>query len=96
MTYYDMKDWNFEGFIKSNKKGKMYSAILKNKNNGKIKKLDFGDSTMQNYRDITGLNLYPHLIHNDKRRRRLFQARHKGFLKKNMFSPSFFSYYFLW
>ena len=74
----------------------MYSAILQNKKNNKIKKLDFGDNTMQNYRDITGLNLYPHLIHNDNKRRKSFKARHKGFLKKGFFSPSFFSYWFLW
>jgi len=56
----------------------------------------FGDNKMENYRDKTGLNLYPHLIHGDDRRRYLYRARHKHNVKAGFYSPSFFSFYVLW
>ena len=96
MTYYKKTEYNFLGFQKSLRKNKMYDSLIINKKTGKIKKISFGDKTMQNFRDVTGLNLYPHLIHGDKKRRALFHARHKGFIKEGYYSPSFFSYYFLW
>ena len=96
MTYYKKTEYNFLGFQKSARKNKMYDALIINKKTGKIKKISFGDNTMGNYRDKTGLNLYPHLIHGDKKRRALFHARHKGFIREGYYSPSFFSYYFLW
>ena len=83
------------GFEKAKIKSKMYSAILKHKKTGKIKKIHFGDPKMQNFRDVTGLNLYPQLIHGDKERRRRFRARHKNNAKYK-FSSGFFSFYYLW
>lgn len=91
-----MKKYDFINFEKSHRKNKMYNAILENKKTKRIVKVPFGDDKMQNFRDITGLNLYPHLIHGDTKRRKAFRARHKGYLKKGFFSPSLFSYYFLW
>jgi hypothetical protein len=61
-----------------------------------LKHIPFGDKRYSNYRDKTGLNLYPNLIHNDKERRKRFRARHLKFLKKGFYSPSYFSYYVLW
>ena len=94
--YLNKKEWKLVGFEKSHRSTKMYDAILENKITKKERRLPFGDNKMQNYRDITGLNLYPHLIHNDKNRRRLFRARHKGYLRDGYWSPSYFSYFFLW
>lgn len=96
MTYYSMKYYDLLGFEKSKKKGKMYDAILLNKKNSKIKRVPFGSSEYENYRDITGLNLYPHLIHGNNERRRRYRARHKVFLKKGYYSPGLFSFFFLW
>lgn len=96
MTYYSKKDYKFLGFKKSDKKDKMYYALLVNIYTNKLVKVHFGHNKMGNYRDITGLNAYPNLIHNDLERRRRFQARHKGYLKDGYYSPSFFSYYYLW
>jgi hypothetical protein len=96
MTYYDMNEYKLLGFRKSNAKGKMYYALLVNIFNNKTVRVNFGDRFMQNYRDITGLNAYPSLIHGDEERRKRYKARHKGFLKKGYYSPSFFSYYYLW
>lgn len=96
MTYLSKKDWKLIKFEKSHKKDKMYNAVFENKINKKIKKLPFGSSSYENYRDITGLNLYPHLIHGDKNRRRLYHARHKVFIKDGFWSPSSLSLFYLW
>jgi len=96
MTYYNKKDYKLIGYEKSNTKNKMYNAILQNKETKKIIKIPFGDKRYENYRDLTGLNLYPQLIHNDKERRRLYRLRHKKDLKKDYYSPGWFSYYILW
>jgi hypothetical protein len=90
-----MRQYKLIGYEKAKAKNKMYNALIQNKQ-GKVIKLPFGDNRYENYRDITGLNLYPHLIHNDPNRRRLYKARHKGYLRKGYFSPSYFSYFVLW
>ena len=82
MTYYSMKTYKLIGFDISHRRGKQYDGILIRLKDKKIIRVPFGDSTMNNYQDKTGLNAYPHLIHGDKERRRLFRARMKGFLKK--------------
>ena len=94
--YYEQDKFKLQGFEKSNRKDKMYNAILLNKDTMKIIKVPFGDSNMGNYTDKTGLNMYPHLIHSDKKRRKAFQNRFHHFLRDGFYSPSFFSYYYLW
>lgn len=58
--------------------------------------LPFGSSKHENYQDKTGLNLYPHLIHGDEKRRQAYRARAKGKIKPGFWSPSYMSYYYLW
>ena len=94
--YYKKTDYKLLGYDRSKRKGKMYDALLERKKDKKIIRVPFGDATMENYRDLTGLNLYPQLIHNDEKRRKSFRARHKGYLKNGYYSPSYFSYYILW
>ena len=96
MPYYKIKDYELLGYEKSKSKGKMYNAILKNKNTNRFIRVPFGSSDYENYTDKTGLNLYPHLIHGDKNRRRLYRARHKGFLKDGYYSAGWFSWFILW
>ena len=91
-----MANYEFINFEKSNRAGKMYNAIIKDKKTSRIIKIPFGDNKMENYRDVTGLNLYPSLIHGDEKRRANYKARHKGFVKDGYYSPGFFSYYYLW
>lgn len=93
--YYSMKKYKLLKYRKSKTKHKMYDAILLDKNE-KQHIVPFGDKRYENYRDKTGLNLYPHLIHNDKKRRKRFRTRHKHYLKNGFYSPSYFSYYILW
>ena len=84
------------GYKKSKKKHKKYNAILKNKHTDKLVNVPFGDKRFGNFRDLTGLNLYPKLIHNDVDRRRLFRSRMKHNLKNGYFSPGWFAYHILW
>ena len=95
MTYYKKSEYRLLGFEKSKRKGKQYVAILENRKSKRKVRINFG-SMMENYHDKTGLNLYPHLIHNDKHRRKLYRARHKVYLKDGYYSSGWFSYYFLW
>jgi len=96
MVYYSKKEHKILGYEKSHRAGKMYNAMLLKKGSSKLIKVPFGDNKMGNYQDKTGLNLYPKLIHNDKKRRKAFRDRHKGYLKEGYYSPSWFSYYILW
>lgn len=96
MPYYLKRDYKLLGFRKSNNKDKMYYALLENKQTKRLTKVHFGHDKMGNYRDITGLNAYPHLIHNDKDRRRRYRARAVGQVKTGYYSSSFFSYHYLW
>ena len=96
MTYYKKTEYKLLGFEKSKAKGKMYVATIENKKTKRKIRVHFGSSSHSNYQDKTGLNLYPHLIHGDKERRRLYRARHKVYLKDGYYSPSFFSWSYLW
>jgi len=95
MVYYDMKTHRLLGFEKSQTKNKMYDAVLMS-NDEKLFYIPFGDKRFENYQDKTKLNLYPHLIHGDEKRRRRYRLRHRVYLKKGFYSPSYFSYYHLW
>jgi hypothetical protein len=96
MVYYKKSDHKIFGYQKSKTTGKMYDALLLKTGSPKLIRVPFGDNSMGNFHDKTGLNLYPHLIHGNKKRRKAFRARHKGYLKEGYYSPSFFSYYYLW
>lgn len=95
MVFYPMSQYRLIGFRESTKKNKMYDAILRSRA-GETYMVPFGDVRYQNYRDKTGVDAYPHLIHGDKRRRKNYRARHAGYLEPGYFSPGYFSYYYLW
>jgi hypothetical protein len=85
-------------FAKSTRKGKKYSVITPSG-----KKIHFGSSSMEQFRDSTGLGLYSHLDHNDKERRKRYLARAKGIKDKNgnltwkdKESANYYSIRFLW
>lgn len=91
-----MSQYKLLGFEKSKTKNKMYDAIIQNNKTKRLIKVPFGSSIHKNYSDKTGLNVYPHLIHGDKKRRTNYRKRHKVYLKKGYYSPSYFSWVFLW
>jgi len=94
--YYPKSDYDHIGFEKSNRKNKKYNAIIKHKQTNKIVKVPFGSLQHENFKDSTGLNLYPNLIHGDIERRRKYRARHIVYLKEGYYSPSFYSWTYLW
>jgi len=94
--YYLKKLYKLVKYRKSKTKNKKYDGILENKKTGKIVYVPFGDIRYENYHDLTGLNLYPKLLHGDKNRRRLYRLRHKKYLKTGYYSPGWFSYYITW
>ena len=83
------------GFKLQKQNIKCMIAIIKSKLN-KIYLIPFGDKRYENFQDKTGLNLYPNLIHNDKIRRKNYRNRHRFHVKDGFYSPSYFSYYYLW
>jgi len=95
-TYYSMDDYKFVKFRRSQTNNKKYDAIIENKESKKQIILPFGDTRYSQYKDSTGLGFYSHKDTKNKLRRSLFRDRHKGFLKPNHFSPSYFSFNFLW
>ena len=70
-----MKNHKLIGFKASETKNKMYDAMLLS-NTGNLIKVPFGDKRYENYQDKTKLNLYPHLIHGDKERRKFDSGFH--------------------
>lgn len=91
-----MKNHILYGYEKSNKKNKKYNALLIKHGTNKLIRVGFGDIRYENFHDLTGLNAYPHLLHGDENRRSLYRKRHKGYLRKGYYSPSFFSFHLLW
>jgi len=96
-------------FKKSTRKNKKYmvtipASIWNKERPDKIerqKTVHFGDKRYEQYKDKIGL--YSNLDHLDKNRRDEYRNRHEGVLLKNgqkaykkKFSPSWFSYYYLW
>lgn len=84
-------------------KNKKYTVIIYNRNGKKEKTVNFGDKRYEQYEDITPLRLYTKLDHLDKKRRKLYRERHSK-IKNNKgelvyqkeFTPSWFSWLFLW
>ena len=83
-------------------KYKKYIAYMKDG-----RKIPFGDRRYEHYKDSVPVELggskWSHKDHLDKSRRRNYRARHAGVRVKNgdrtidvKYSPSWFSYYFLW
>ena len=85
-------------FKKSTRDGKKYMVMTPSK-----KWIHFGDIKSEQYRDTTGLGLYTHLNHNDKKRQASYLARAKGIKNKkgdltwkDKNSANYFSVKFLW
>ena len=96
MSYYAMSEYRLKGFEVSKTKHKMYTALLVNKKTKREKRISFGDKRYENYRDITGLNAYPQLVHGDKERRKRYHDRHKKDIKEGYYSAGYFSMKYLW
>ena len=87
---------------------KKYTAYIKNKNTKKIRKLHFGDSRYQQYKDRTPLKLYKSKNHGTRKRMQNYYSRHSGTKKrveaikrekrksKGYYTPKILSHIYLW
>lgn len=96
MTILSEKDWKLKNIKKSTVKNKKYDAFFVNKENGKIKKLSFGDKRYMHYRDSTPLKIYKHLDHNDRKRRMNFKKRHSENINKGKYNSAWLANKYLW
>ena len=93
--YYSKRDYKLVKFQKSTSKFKKYDAILKHRLHKNYVRVPFGDNRYEQYKDRTKLGIYSHLDHLDKKRKKLYHARHQK--DKNLpYSPSYFSSTYLW
>lgn len=92
---------NIQKFVRGPGRYK-YTAILKDG-----RKVNFGHKSYQQYKDSVpasmGGQLWSHKNHLDERRRESYRKRHSGVRTKSgkpayqvKYSPSWFSYYYLW
>ena len=83
-----MNDPELKTLQKSTRKNKKYMIRV----NGKS--IHFGDTRYQHYKDSTPLNLYSHLNHHDKTRRKKYYDRHGK--TNNKSSAKYWSNKYLW
>tara|TARA_B110001450_G_scaffold144653_1_gene135298 strand:+ start:72 stop:377 length:306 start_codon:yes stop_codon:yes gene_type:complete len=88
--------------------GKKYTAIIQDKKTKKIRKLHFGASDYEQFKDRTPLKLYAHKNHNTRRRMQNYFNRHSGTKKrgqaialekkksKGYYTPKILSHVYLW
>ena len=62
--------------------GKKYTAIIQDKKTKKIRKLHFGASDYEQFKDRTPLKLYAHKNHNTRKRMQNYFNRHSGTKKR--------------
>jgi len=82
-------------FELSTRSGKKYMAVLEK--NGKLRKVHFGDSRYEHFRDSTPERFWKHLDHLDEKRRQKYRLRagRQGY-QKIKYSPAWFSWNYLW
>lgn len=88
------EDYSFVKFEKSKVAGKKYDAVLKHKRIGTLRRVPFGDTGYQQYRD-RALGLYRSKDHLDGQRRLAYRSRHRG-EERFKFSSGWFSWHYLW
>lgn len=94
--------------IKPTRKGKKYTAIIRNKKTKKERKISFGAINYPQFKDSTPLKLYTSKNHGDPKRRKNYFTRHSGVgtkakaLKKEiensngLYNAKILSHKFLW
>lgn len=92
----NVNDYEIVDLFKSPKENKKYRVVLKNKINGKIKNIDFGQIGYEQYKDSTPLKLYKNFDHLDEKRLKNFRSRFRNQYNPNIYSPLWFSWNCLW
>jgi hypothetical protein len=57
---------------------KKYTALLKDKRSGKVRRVPFGDQRYEQYKDRTKRAIYANANHGDRKRLRNYYSRHSG------------------
>lgn len=94
--FYSKEKHKLLGFEKARNLKKKYDAIIVNKESGKIIRIPFGAASQPQYKDSTGLGLWVEYNHGDPIRRELFRSRHKKNYDPDYYSPTYFSWKYLW
>ena len=94
--------------LPSNRKNKKYVAKVENLETKKTRKIHFGSTSYQQYKDRTPQEFYKELNHLDKKRRKSYFQRHSGVKTKKealekeiresggLFNAKILSHKFLW
>ena len=93
-TVQNPEEYKLLRFEESTTKNKKYDAVIKH-TSGRIKRIPFGDKRYEQFRDSTGLGVYSHLDHGDRKRQINYLKRMEN-TKDNLFSSSYFSANYLW
>ena len=87
---------------------KKYTAVIRNNKTKNIRHLHFGDKNYEQFKDRTGMGLYSHKNHGDRRRQENYYNRHSGVKKrkhaialekrrgKGLYTPKLLSHIYLW
>ena len=94
--YFKTSEYLLRGFEKATASNKKYNAILINRTTGRERRVAFGDSRYQQYKDTTGLGLYTKLDHGDATRREAYRSRHGKDIRADNFSAGYFAMKYLW
>ena len=92
---YSKKIYFFVKFERSKKPTKKYDALIKHNLTKKIVRISFGARGYEQFYD-SALGLYKIFDHGEKKRKKKYRARHKGYLRPGYYTPAYFSWEFLW
>lgn len=98
---FSVKDYKIVRFEKSPLRDKKYRVYLEPKfqKQGEVKRqdaLDFGQTGYEHFKDSTPLKLYSKDDHNDQKRRELYRNRFRHLYDPEVYSPTYFSWNYLW
>ena len=68
--------------VKSNRNEKKYSAFVRDKKTRKVRKIHFGASDYEQFKDRTKVGHYSHKNHGDRKRQQNYYNRHSGTKKR--------------
>lgn len=96
-----VKDYKIVRFEKSPLRDKKYRVYLEPKSKlssdrTALRSFDFGQTGYEHFKDSTPLKLYSKDDHNDQKRRELYRNRFRHLYDPEVYSPTYFSWNYLW
>ena len=101
---FSVKDYTIAKFERSPLRDKKYRVyiIRKDGSSGEAASrfsnifFDFGQIGYEHFKDSTPLKLYSKDDHNDQKRRELYRSRFRHLYDPEVYSPTYFSWNYLW